>query len=73
MDTGFHEVAEVNIIITKKLYKSTIEDFALLGKKNKECNLLTNENILYIGDTQSPRGFLSVIKTLDQKPMGLIQ
>lgn len=54
------------LFVTKKAMQKHGEDFALLEEKAKNV-ICVNENIFALmSDTQSPQGFLSVIKTLDK-------
>ncbi len=54
------------LFVTEKAYQKHSEEFAVL-EANAQNTICVSENIFAImSDTQSPQGFLSVIKTLDK-------
>ena len=66
MDAVFSGAEIQTLFVTEKAMQKHGEDFALLEEKAKNV-ICVNENIFALmSDTQSPQGFLSVIKTLDK-------
>ena len=66
MDAVFSGAEIQTLFVTEKAMQKHGEDFALLEEKAKNV-ICVNENIFSLmSDTQSPQGFLSVIKTLDK-------